>query len=84
MKLSEIACSWALETLLSSHNITQLDAIHIHANVVYECILWECWMAMSFCLFNYCLTVEQEVIRCKLNHLFALIKTLNNLCDVSN
>ena len=28
-----------------------------------------------FCLFNYCLTLKQEVIRCKLNHLIILIKS---------
>ena len=60
-------------TFMSSRNMTLMDAIFTHTNVVYECLLLECWMAMSFCLFNYCLTLKQEVIRCKLNHLIILI-----------
>ena len=61
------------DMFMGSRNITLLDAILIHAAVPYGCLVWQCWMAMSFCLFNYCLTMKQEVIRCKLNQLFILI-----------
>ena len=65
------ACDWkAGHIFMSSHGITLPQAIVINAAFVYECLVYQCWMAMSFCLYNYCLTVKQEAIHCKLNHVY--------------
>ena len=68
------ACDWkAQHVLMHSGNFSLLDAIIMQAAYAYESIVFPGWMAMSFCLYGFCLTMKQEVVSCKLNHLSTII-----------